>query len=329
MGQETRQRVLDAIAETGYTPDSVARSLRGRRSEAIGLVLPDIRNPFFANVIDGVETEARAQKQTLLFVNSAEDPELEVDALRQLRSRRVDGLIVGLTRNMPQQALDGLRAARVPVVLVDRAGPPEFDQVLVANDVATMVLVDHLLEAGHQRIAMIAGVRGISTAEDRIAGFVGALERAGLAVGESVIIDGGSRRELARAAVTDALSSGRRFDALVVGNNEMTLGTLEAISLLGLRVPDDIAVVSVDDLPTGDLLASPLTAVVQPSFAIGREAMRLLLRRIQSPEASAQHVRLRAGFVHRRSCGCSARLAHALGRAEAVDADEAKGLEST
>ncbi len=268
------------------------------------MVLPDIRNPFFANVIDGVETEARAQRQTLLFVNSAEDPDLEVDALRQLRSRRVDGLIVGLTRDMPPQALEGLQTAKVPVVLVDRAGPPGFDQVLVANDIATMVLVDHLLEAGHQRIGMIAGVRGISTAEDRITGFLAALDRAGLSPDDSIIIDGGSRRELARVAVSEALRSGQRFDALVVGNNEMTLGTLEAISLLGLRIPDDIAVVSVDDLPTGSLLASPLTAVVQPSFAVGREAMRLLLRRVQAPDAPAQHIRLRAGFVHRRSCGC-------------------------
>jgi LacI family transcriptional regulator len=307
VGDETRRRVLQAIAETGYTPDTVARSLRSSRSQAIGLVLPDIRNPFFAGVIDGVESEARANRQTLLFVNSGEDPEREIDAFHQLRSRRVDGLIVGLTRDTPAEALEGLRRSGTPVVLVDRAGPPEFDQVLVANDVAARVLVEHLVRAGRQRIGMIAGVRGISTAEDRIAGFEEGLTLAGRPVGPSLIVDGGSRRELSRHAVAEALrrDAVSRFDALVVGNNDMALGTLEAIALLGLRVPDDVAVVSLDDLPSGHLLASPLTAAVQPSFSMGREALRLLLSRIAAPGAGPQRVRLRAGFVHRSSCGCA------------------------
>jgi LacI family transcriptional regulator len=304
VGDETRQRVLEAIAETGYTPDTVARSLRSSRSETIGLVLPDIRNPFFSSVVDGVETEARAQRQTLLLVNSGEDPDREIEALHQLRSRRVDGLIVGLTRDTPRGALVSLHKSRTPVVFVDRAGPPEFDQVLVANDVATRVMVDHLVGAGHRRIGMIAGVRGISTAEERIEGFRQGLELAGLPLDGSQIVDGGSRRELARQAVTEVLGSGARFDALVIGNNDMALGALEALSNLGLRVPGDIAVVSLDDLPWGHLLASPLTAVVQPSFSMGREAMRLLLRRIAAPDAAPREVRLRPGFVHRSSCGC-------------------------
>ncbi len=304
VGEKTRQRVLKAIAETGYTPDTVARSLRSTRSQTIGLVVPDIRNPFFTRVIDGVETEARLSQQTLLFVNSGEDPEQEMAALRELRSRRVDGLVIGLTRNTPEQAFSSLLRSNTPVVFVDRAGPPEFDQVLVANHVATRVMVDHLVASGHRRLGMVAGVRGISTAEDRISGFREGLAQAGLPVDDTVILDGGFRRQLARNAVTEALGSGKRFEALVAGNNDMALGTLEAISLLGMVVPDDLAVVSLDDLPVGHLLASPLTAVVQPAYSMGREAMRLLLRRIASPDAAPREVRLRAAFVHRESCGC-------------------------
>ncbi len=136
--------------------------MRSTRSETIGLVVPDIRNPFFTRIIDGVETEARFSQQTLLFVNSGEDPDREMVALRELRSRRVDGLVIGLTRNTPEQAFRSLLRSKTPVVFVDRAGPPEFDQVLVANDVATRVIVDHLVTAGHRRIGMVAGVRGIS-----------------------------------------------------------------------------------------------------------------------------------------------------------------------
>lgn len=306
VGEATRRKVLAVIAETGYTPDTVARSLRSSRSATIGLVLPDIRNPFFTGVIEGVESEARANRQTLLFVNSGEDPQREIDALHQLRSRRVDGLILGLTRDTPAEALEALRRSGTPVVLVDRAGPPELDQVLVSNAAAARVLVEHLVGAGRTRIGMIAGVRGISTAEDRITGFLEGLARSGRRADASLIVDGGSRRELARHAVTEALQGEDRFDALVVGNNDMALGTLEAVALLGLRVPGDVAIVSLDDLPAGHLLASPLTAAVQPSYAMGREALRLLLRRIAAPDAGPREVRLRAGFVHRSSCGCAA-----------------------
>jgi len=304
VGEETRRKVLRAIEEIGYTPDTVARTLRSTRSQAIGLILPDIRNPFFARLFDGVETEARFSRQTLLFVNTGEDSDREMEALGQLRSRRVDGLVIGLTRQTPDKAFEALLQSKTPVVFVDRAAPPEFDQVLAANKDAARVMVDHLVTAGHQRIAMVAGVRGISTAEDRIRGFREGLEQAGLPIDVSLILDGGSRREVARRAVTEALRSGPPFDALVLGNNDMALGALEAIAIAGLRVPHDMAVVSLDDLPSGHLLASPLTVVAQPSYAMGREAMRLLLRRIAFPDAAPRRVSLRAAFVHRESCGC-------------------------
>jgi LacI family transcriptional regulator len=304
VGEETRRRVLEAIAETGYTPDAVARALRSSRSETVALVVPDIRNPFFTALIDGVEAEARANSQSLLFVNTGEDPAREVATLRDLRAQRVDGFIIGLTRQTPPDFVKSLHDSKKPFVFVDRAVPAGVDQVTVANDIAAKVMVDHLVGIGHRRIGMVAGVRGISTAEDRLAGYRAGLEAAGIPYDEALVIDGGSRREVARRAVTEALSKPDRPRALVVSNNDMTLGTLEAIARLGLCIPTDIAVVSLDDVPWAGVLSSPLTAVSQPSFTMGREAMRLLLRRVRSPEAPPRWVRLRPEFVHRQSCGC-------------------------
>lgn len=300
----TRRRVLEAIEEIGYTPDAVARALRSARSQAVALVVPDIRNPFFTAVIDGVEAEARASGQSLLMVNTGEDPAREVAALRDLRAQRVDGFIIGLTRQTPPDLVQNLKDSKRAFVLVDRAGPADVDQVTVLNDVAAKVMVDHLVEIGHRRIGIVAGTRGISTAEDRLAGYQAALEAAGIPLDEKLVIAGGSKRELARLAVTKALSDPDRPSALVVTNNDMTLGAVEAIKMLGLEIPSDIAVVSLDDPPWGAVLASPLTAVSQPSVAMGREAMRLLLRRVEHPDAPARWIRLRAEFVHRESCGC-------------------------
>lgn len=306
VGEDTRRRVLEAIAETGYTPDAVARALRSSRSQTVALLVPDIRNPFFTALIDGVETEARANGQSLLFVNTGEDPDREVATLRDLRAQRVDGFIIGLTRKTPADLVQNLKASRKPFVFVDRAGPPDVDQVTVANDVAAKVMVDHLVEIGHRRIGFVAGVRGISTAEDRLAGYRAGLEAAGIPFDEALVIDGGSRREVARRAVIEALAMPDRARALVVSNNDMTLGTLEAIRQVGLGIPQDVAVVSLDDVPWAGVLPAPLTAVAQPSFAMGREAMRLLLRRVESPDAPPRWVRLRPEFVHRQSCGCAA-----------------------
>ena len=302
---ETRRRVLAAIEETGYTPDAVARALRSSRSQTVALVVPDIRNPFFTALIDGVEAEARANGQSLLMVNTGEDPAREVATLRELRAQRVDGFIIGLTRQTPPDLVGSLRESRKAFVLVDRAGPPGVDQVTVLNDVAAKVMVDHLVGLGHTRIGIVAGARGISTAEDRLAGYQAGLEAAGIPPDDRLVIAGGSRRELARAAVIEALGKPDRPSALVVTNNDMTLGALEAIHLLRLQVPSDIAVVSLDDPPWAGVLTPPLTAVSQPSVAMGREAMRLLLRRVEHPDAPARWVRLRAEFVHRQSCGCS------------------------
>lgn len=304
VADETRRRVLAAIEETGYTPDAVARALRSSRSQTVALVVPDIRNPFFTALIDGVEAEARASGQSLLMVNTGEDPVREVATLRDLRSQRVDGFIIGLTRQTPPDLVASLRHSKKAFVLVDRAGPPDVDQVTVLNDVAAKVMVDHLLEIGHRRIGIVAGARGISTAEDRLAGYQAALEGAGIPFDPGLVIPGGSKRELARLAVAQALAERNRPTAIVATNNDMTLGAVEAIRALGLDIPTEIAVVSLDDPPWAEVLESPLTAVAQPSVAMGREAMRLLLRRVQNPDARPQWIRLRPEFVHRASCGC-------------------------
>lgn len=304
VAEATRKRVLHAIEETGYTPDAVARALRSSRSQTVALVVPDIRNPFFTALIEGVEAESRAKGQSLLMVNTGEDPAREVATLRDLRAQRVDGFIIGLTRQTPPDLVQSLKYSRKAFVLVDRAGPADVDQVTVLNDVAAKVMTDHLIEIGHRRIGIVAGTRGISTAEDRLAGYQASLEAAGIPYDEGLVIPGGSRRELARLAVVDALSRPDRPSALVVTNNDMTLGAVEAIRMLGFDVPSDIAVVSLDDPPWAEVLSAPLTAVSQPSVAMGREAMRLLLRRVESPDAPPRWTRLRPEFVHRASCGC-------------------------
>ncbi len=303
--EPTRQRVIDAIARTGYTPNSSARALKRARTESIGLVVSDIENPFFTDVIGGVEAEAREAGYTLLLANAAEDPARQAEAIRVLHERRVDGLMVALAAGSDSEAIPHLSGLGLPVVLIDRLAADGLDQVGVENEAPTAELVRHLASVGHRRIAMVAGLPGISTTEERVRGYRLGLEQSGIEFDPALVCQGGSRPEQAEHAVMDVMSLDDRPTAFVSANNLMTLGVLRAIETLGLRVPEDVALVSYDDFSWADLFSPRLTTVAQPTEAIGREAMRLILRRLMNPDAPPRTVRLTARIVHRDSCGCS------------------------
>lgn len=302
---ETRQRVLAAIEKEGYEPDGLARALRRSKSDSVGLVIPDITNPFFAEVIDGLEAEARNAGFTVLLAHSNEDPERERASIAALLSRRVDGLIVGPAAGAEFSGVATSGVRRTPVVLLDRLGVSGVDQVGVESVDATRSLARHLASLGHRRIAMVAGVEGISTSDDRVAGYRLGLQDSGVEIDPTLIVPGMSKSEPAKAAVLDLMSRREAPTALVVGNNQMTLGALAALQEVGRRVPDDVAICAHDDFAWASLFSPRLTTVAQPAFAIGREAMRLLLRRLKHPDAPPRVVRLPPTIVHRESCGCA------------------------
>ena len=299
----TREAVLSAIRTTGYVPNRLARSLTTARSLSIGLVMTVVTNPYFNDVVQGVDEEAARHGYMLLLGDGHDDPDRELRIVRDLHQRRVEGVIMAPSGN-PDRALRYLREQAIPTVLVDRMANPDFDQVGTENVEATALLVRHLADRGHRRIAMMAGREGLATTEERVSGYRLGLERSHLDFDPGLLVAGRSVAEPARLAMAGLLALRPPPTGVVVGNNYMTIGTMRAIREAELRVPEDVALVAFDDFEWSDLFAPRLTTVAQPCREMGASALRLLLSRLNGAVQPPRSIRLAPRFVHRESCGC-------------------------
>jgi LacI family transcriptional regulator len=296
--------VLTAIREAGYVPNSLARSLSTAKSRLIGVVMTVITNPYFTEVVQGIDDEVVRGGYGLLFGDSHEDPDRELSILHNLHQRRVDGIILAPSGDA-SRALRYVRERSIPTVLVDRMASAEFDQVGTENVESTALLVRHLADLGHQRIALVAGLGGLATTTERLTGYQLGLHRSGLPFAPELVRAGDSVAEPARRAVAGLLALDSPPTALVVGNNYMTIGAMKALREARLTIPSDIALVAFDDFEWADLFTPSLTTMAQPCREIGGSAVRLLLSQLTDPGRAPQSIRLSAHFVHRESCGCS------------------------
>ncbi|GJG87519.1 LacI family transcriptional regulator [Gemmatimonadetes bacterium T265] len=302
---ETRERVQRAMDALEYRPSRVARRLRGDRGEAslIGLIVSDIRNPFFAEIARGVERVAQAHGHMVFVGNSDEDEAVERRYLEMMRAERVDGIILPASSDNASNVVELARGG-LPVVCVDRRLPrATLDTVVADNFDGAYDAVSHLLQIGHRRIGFVGGRAQLSTTHERRAGYLRALADAGIAVDDGLVRAGDSRQAGGRQGARELLELPQPPTALLVGNNLMTLGALEAIYALGLRIPDDVAVVGYDDMPWAVAFNPPLTAVRQPGQELGRRAAELLLARIADPSRSTTTITLKPELIVRQSCG--------------------------
>ena len=313
----TRQAVLDAVDELGYTPNTLARSLVTSRTRSIGLAVSAISNPYFTEILQGVEAGALEHGYSLLIADPHDDPDHECKVVQLLHERRVDGMIVAPSAD-PRELVSYLGRHQVPTVFLDRVidgviegmangvadGPLRFDQVCAENTEPTARLVTHLAGLGHRRIGLVAGLPGLSTTAERITGYRQGLTTARLPYDDDLVVHGDSESAGAERATATLLSLAAPPTALVTANNAMTIGTLRALRDRGLSVPDDLALCCFDDFAWADLFSPRLTAIAQPSREIGAQAVRVLLERLAAPDRPARTVRLDCTFVHRTSCGC-------------------------
>jgi LacI family transcriptional regulator len=296
-----RARVQESAAQLGYTPNGVARALVSQATQTVGLVVGDIDNPFFAAVARGLSDVVEGEGYTVLLANANEDPELERRAIRALRSRRVDGLVV-----VPAPGAEaGVFADGPPLVQLDRTvRGVAADTVMVQNAAGAAGAVDHLIGLGHTRIGMVSDSPQITSSAERISGYRRALRARGL-LDESLISIGGSSQVDGLDAARALLERPDRPTAIFTANNFMTHGALLAARELRLRIPRDLALVGFDDLDWTTLVDPPLTVVSQPVAELGQVAGERLLARIGGEDGPPRRTRLPTRLIVRGSCGAA------------------------
>ncbi len=292
-------KVHKAIELLNYSPSRVARSLRTRRSNFWALIIPDIRNSFFAEMVKGAEDVAYSADYSVVLCNAEDDPVKWASYLDLALAEHASGVIV--TPATCGADVTALLSCGVPVVAADRRlNNHDIDCVVMDNARGAKQAVSHLIEGGYERIGCIAGSLATTTGAERCAGYRLALAEAGLELDESLIRTG-TQDGGAHASMRSLLSLRPKLDAVFVDNNIMTLEALHAIAEAGLRVPEDIGIVGFDDMSWASLLRPPLTTVAQPSYDIGVETARLLLSRIGGYSGAARTVTLSPSLVVRES----------------------------
>lgn len=304
---ETLTAIRKAARELNYKPSRVARRLRmdKGRTNMIGLVIPDIQNPFFADVTRGVEDVARGHDYTLILSNSDEDPAKQKLALDTLRAESVDGVIVPPVRD-DDPDVEALVESGIPVVCVDRRlASTRVDMVISDNERGSRMATEHLIEQGHRRIAYIGGIPRISTSRERLSGYRNALKEHNLPFDDALVRDGDSRQESGQRLTEQLLNLDPPPTALVAGNNLMMLGALIALNEHNVRIPQDMALVGYDDVPWAKALNPPPTVVNQPGYEMGRRAAETLFQRFAEPNQSTTLATLQPTLVVRASCGAT------------------------
>jgi LacI family repressor for deo operon, udp, cdd, tsx, nupC, and nupG len=299
VSEATRLRIHEVVKRTGYTPNALARNLRTARTRLIVALLPDIANPFFSEVIRGIEQVAHENGYSVLLGETQGSLVREQAYADMVAARRADGIIT-MSPRVPAIPLQG----RLPVVnACEYVRDAQISSVYIDNVAAAGAAVDYLVMLGHREIAFVGGPPSSPISVDREQGYRLALQRAKIVAHPALIATGDFSIEAGERAAELLLAQGRPFSAVFCCNDEMAIGAMRALGSHGMRVPQDVSVIGFDDIRFARYTSPPLTTVAQPKNALGREAMAMMIELLGDPEVPPRKRVLAADLVVRGSTG--------------------------
>ena len=298
---ETRERVLEVMKTLGYEPDSRAQSLRSGDSKTIGLLIPDIHNPHYWQMIDGIEEETHKAGYDLIVAHSSVDKAREEYLIKALSRRTIGGLILVTAQHLlSDYIIERLRASGRPVIGVNAPG---FDHHATDYRQGTKEALKYLLKLGHERFVFINGVADLKIGLDRLEVYVQVLKQKGFPEAHRHVETCGFEIEDGYQAALKVLSKKPRPTALVVINDLLAIGAIRAANDLGLQIPKDVSIASFDDLPISSYVTPRLTTVRRDNRAVGIAVTKLLLERLKNPKLPPQRLELPTEFIIRESTG--------------------------
>jgi LacI family transcriptional regulator len=296
---QTREKVEAAINELQYEKTRAESLKQPQATQMVGLIIPDILNPFFPLLIKGIENVSQIHDYSLILCDSENDETLEQHHINTLCDRGVDGIILIPSSGVTH--VEKLVKKRFPFVFLDRLIEKDgASNVTSDNEEGAYQAVKYLLKLGHRRIVVVTGPRDLSTEQARIKGIQRALDEEGLACHGDLCVCGNYNQEDAYQAVVNVLQKKTSFTAIFATNDMMAFGAKKALEEHGLKIPEDVSLVGYDDILFSSIIS--LTSVVQPTYEMGKNAMMLLLDLIHARITTPQHIVLRPSMVIRGSC---------------------------
>lgn len=302
VSEETRQKILKIMKEMNYHPNAVARGLAGKSTEMLGLIIPDISDHFYVQIVRGVEKTANLYNFTLNLCTTHAIPEKERKMVDLLTNGRVDGIIL-MTYFLDLDFINDIKKRKIPFVLIDSTfDDKSIYSVNVDNFEAGYKATEYLIRLGHRRIAFIAGPQNSNDSLCRFRGYRQALNDHGIPYEEVLVCQGDFKREGGYQAFFNLHRLEAKPTAVFAANDQMAIGVLSAARALGLQVPQDLSVIGCDDIEASSVVEPPLTTIKQPIEEMGKHATEMIFQLIYKEKPSQRNVVLKTSLVERSSC---------------------------
>jgi len=312
VSEKTRARVLETTRRLGYTPNQIAKSLVLRRTQTIGVVVPEITHSFFPEAIRGIEEVTYRLGYHLILTHSAEDAKREEDAIRTLEAKRVDGIIISMAQTVEDfRIYKQILRQGTRVVFFDRCVEGiGASCVSIDDEESARRITEHLIGHGYRRIAHLRGPSRVSIGAARLRGFRKALKENDLPVSEELIVASGFHEAGGYEAMRHLLDlpADRRPRGVVAINDPAAYGAMKAIAERGMKIPEDIAIVGFSDDIRSELMPTPLTTIRQPAYDVGKRAAQQLFAEIEGSSKPVMRITVKSELVIRRSCGCRPKI---------------------
>lgn len=299
---KTKEMVEEAISRLDFRPNRLAQQFRSQKTKDVLVILPDVGNTFFTEILAGIESVAQKNGYSILIANSHQDRWTEYHYFELLSQKQVDG-VISFSSVLPSEQLLGYAADAPVVVGLRYVNQPEVPNVTIDNFKAAADMTSYILNLGHQKLCYLAGPAKVQLYQSRLQGFLSAISERGLSIDSGLITNCDASIQSGFDTVSNLLNSGAEFTAVVASGDTMAIGAIRALNAQGLRVPEDVAVVGFDDIELSRLLSPTLTTIRQPQQQIGRRSMEMLLDLINGKPMRNYRTVLDYELVIRESSG--------------------------
>ncbi len=298
----TKENILKIADDLGYVPNYLAKSLVTRETKTVGILIPNTVDPFYAEVVQGINDLARERGYSIILCNTHNDADEELKFIRHLREKRADGMLIYPVQE-DNRYIEELKKNPIPFVFLNRHSDElQSDYVINDNIVGAFSAVNHLIEKGHKNIIYICSKPSASSAQERIEGCKKAIEKNNLPSDSIRIILCKESIESCYNLVKKIIRKDKDRKALFVWDDKMAVGAIKAILEEGLKIPEDIALVGYDDIEISEYLYPPLTTVRQPTYQIGKKAAQILLEKLESKDkVKTKHIVLKPKLIFRKT----------------------------